>query len=295
MVATRRSSSRLTKKQKLEPLSSDEMDIDNPASSSLNAHQTEQDEEIEDDDDFQKPLPMPAKRLELRSSPRNKGKGKAKLEESSMPPSRPKLEREASLLRGRIAKIKIENYGQSRSSSSNNTASTSASNSVAGSSNATSPTSIDDTEYELDGSVMADSAVASPRLPSALTEFDSGSQQVSDNDNEGQDHDEADLELTLSNILTSRRNPNIHIADTDDDEDELVEETSLSSSSSEAESTSNDDSSSEDDLPLINRTNNRRRRAAPRRRPVRQPHVSGIESCSNTRKFTLNTLFLFCL
>ncbi|KAL7314017.1 DNA repair protein rad16 [Mucor circinelloides] len=272
MVATRRSSSRLTKKQKLEPLSSDEMDIDNPASSSLNAHQTEQDEEIEDDDDFQKPLPMPAKRLELRSSPRNKGKGKAKLEESSMPPSRPKLEREASLLRGRIAKIKIENYGQSRSSSSNNTASTSASNSVAGSSNATSPTSIDDTEYELDGSVMADSAVASPRLPSALTEFDSGSQQVSDNDNEGQDHDEADLELTLSNILTSRRNPNIHIADTDDDEDELVEETSLSSSSSEAESTSNDDSSSEDDLPLINRTNNRRRRAAPRRRPVRQPH-----------------------
>ncbi|GAN01187.1 DNA repair protein RAD16 [Mucor ambiguus] len=272
MVAARRSSSRLPKKQKLEPSSSDEMEIDSPAISPSLSHlrHAQSVEPKEDDDDFQKPLPMPAARS-LRSSPRNKGKGKAKLEEASMPPPRAKLEREASFLRGRIARIKIENVGYA-SSRGNSTASTSTSSSiVSSSSNATSPASLDDTEYELDGSVMADSAVPSPKLPSTLTEFDSGSQQVSDN--ETQDHDEADLDLVLSNILASRKNPNLASGDTDqEEEDELEDESSLSPSSSEAETTSSDESSSDDDLPLANRHNNRRRRVVPRRRMVREPH-----------------------
>lgn len=138
---------------------------------------------------------------------------------------------------------------------------------------------------------MADSAVASPRLlPSALTEFDSGSQQVSDN--ETQDHDEADLDLVLSNILASRRNPNLGSEATDDEQDELVDESNLSSSSSEAESTTHDEDSSDDDRPLANRNNRntiRRRRVVPRRRIVREPHVSCL--CNMSRKFTLNTSF----
>lgn len=306
MVATRRSSSRLSKKPKVESPSSDEMEIDTPASSSslsnpLHAQSIELKEEEEevDDDDFQKPLPMPAARS-LRSS-RNKGKGKAKLEDASTPPSRPKLERDASFIRGRIAKIRIEQTGY-RKSSGSNTASTSTSNSiVSSSSNATSPASLDDTEYELDGSVMADSAVPSPKWPSALTEFDSGSQQVSDNETETQDHDEAALDLALSNILASRRNPNLASGDTDpeeyddDDDDELDDEANLSSSSSEAESTSNDES--EDDLPLANRNNNRRRRVVPRRRVARDPHVSWVhalvhENSRSTRSFSFGVCFV---
>ncbi|KAK4510862.1 U4/U5/U6 small nuclear ribonucleoprotein prp3 [Mucor velutinosus] len=274
MVAARRSSSRVSKKQRLEPSSSDEMEIDTPASSfslsnPLHAHSIELKEDDDDDGDFQKPLPMPATRA-LRSSPRNKGKDKAKLEEASMHPPlpRPKLEREASVLRRRIAIIKIENP----SSSGNHTASTSANSSIVSSSSATSPASLNDTEYELDGSVMADSAVPSPRLPSTLTEFDSGSQQVSDN--ETQDHDEVDLDLALSNILASRRHPTFGSEDTEEEEedDEFEDEPNLSSSSSEAESTSNDEDSSDDDRPLADRSNNRRRRVNPRRRAARVPH-----------------------
>ncbi|KAL9548007.1 hypothetical protein MBANPS3_005884 [Mucor bainieri] len=265
MVAPRRSSSRLSKKQKLEPSSSDEMEVDTPASSSslsnpLHAQTIELKDEDDDDDVFQKPLPMPPARP-LRSSTRVKGKGKAKMEDAALPPlpasRRPKLERDASFVRGKLASVKLE----SDSSSGNNTASTSMNNSIAGnSSNATSPAS--DTEYELDGSIKFESAVPSP---STLTEFDSGSQQVSDT--ETQDHDEAAVDLALANILASRRNPNLATSDSDQEEDELEDESDLSSSSSEAQSTSEDE---EDDLPLAN--NRRRRVAVPRRRAVREPH-----------------------
>ncbi|CEP18383.1 hypothetical protein [Parasitella parasitica] len=244
MVSTRRTSSRLSKKQKIEVTASndDPMEIDN-AVASLHAVNDQDDE----DDDFQQPLPMPTGRV-TRSS-KNKGKGRAEI--ASPAPRRPKLERDASFVRGRIAEIKLQHDG----ASSNGTSSI-ASSSNAGSST-TSPTSLDDTEYELDG-VQADSA-ASPALPSTLTEFDSGSQQVSDQEDA---QSEANLDLVLSNVLAARRNNDLYDYDADE----------VSSSSSEAEATSDDETSSDEDEALANVRNNPRRRVAQIRRTVREPH-----------------------
>jgi hypothetical protein len=284
MVSTRRSSSRLTKKQRIEAnVSDDNMEIDDTVVAS-SSHSPDVGTKDDIDDDFQAPLPMPTRSI------RSKSKVKAKQEPSkTISPSskRPKLEREASFLRGRIAEIKIENNTHYNKSFSNNSTSSSSSSSNSGS-NETSPTSIDNTEYELDSSAVADSAVASPSLPSALVEFDSGSQQVS------ADEDEANLDLVLSNILASRRNINLH-HDTDTEEESEAEiplSSSSSSSSSEAEFTS------EDDQPLANIVNNnRRRRGAQRQRQPREPYVSFFMQCTKIHAqhvFFFYINFVYC-
>lgn len=275
MVSTRRSSSRLLKKQKTEAnVSDDNMEIDGIVVASSSSLSPDVDVKDDTDDDFQAPLPMPTRSL------RSKGKGKAKQEPSKPAPSparRPKLEREASFLRGRIAEIKIENNTRYNKSFSDNNTATSSSN--AGSSG-TSPTSTDDTEYELDNSAVADSAVASPLLPSAFTEFDSGSQQVS------ADEDEANLDLVLSNILASRRNSNLHHGT--DTEEESEAEIPSSESSSEAEDTS------EDDQPLANVVNNnRRRRGIQRQRQPREPYVSFFMQYTKIHAQHVFFLFIF--
>ncbi|KAI8644678.1 SNF2 family N-terminal domain-containing protein [Parasitella parasitica] len=246
MVSTRRSSSRLAKKQKIEAADPDDdlMETDNAIASSDAVN-----DQDDDDDDFQKPLRMPTR--QITSSSREKGNGKGKVKVILPMPRRPKLERDASFIRGRIAEIKLQHDGDNSNSTNSNTSSSNAGSST------TSSISLDDTEYELD-SVLADSA-ASPALPSTLTEFDSGSQQVSDQEDA---QSEANLDLVLSNILAARRNTSLHNSDTDED----------LSSSSESDATSTEETTSDEDEALASTRNIPRRRITQRRRLAREPH-----------------------